>query len=90
MKSLNHAIGLWVVCCSPGAFRTEESHKFFPELGFKLASTVCDNCGGHTETSDPSPEESLSYGFSSDVGNGNSFRPASETVYTCEEVREAL
>ena len=90
MESFNHAVSLRVVSCCSNTFGTNERHEVVPEIGFKLASTVCDDGQGNTKTRNPPTEEGLSHNFSRAGGEGNGFRPASVAVNAGEEVGESL
>ena len=90
MESFNHAVSLRVVSCCSNTFGTNERHEVVPEIGFKLASTVCDDGQGNTKTRNPPTEEGLSHNFSCAGGEGNGFRPASVAVNAGEEVGESL
>lgn len=73
IESVHHAIGLRVVGGGMDTLGVTQSHESTPQLKLKLPSTVSDDCGGNTKTSNPPLDEGLCDCIYTDNRDGEGF-----------------
>lgn len=90
VEPFDETVGHRVVCGSSNALGAERTEEVGEVGGLELTATVCRDGGGNPEAANPTGNKGLRNSSGSDVGNGNSFRPTSKSVYASEQVTIAV
>ena len=86
VKSLDEAVGLWMIRCCGEDVDSEERVQFFPHRAGELGPSVHSDVGGDAKTSDPNAKESIAASGGLDVWERFPLSPPRKTIDNRKEV----